>query len=222
MFQNMINGSIAVLTRPSVSTFEEHEKNNLQWAIIYSVIAGVINAIINAALAPLYAARVNEQIADLRAQADAAGGSNEFIDQMIASLEASTEPNFVGAILGALIGTAIGFLIYTGLVYLLGRAFGGSGQFGELAYDLALFAAPLSVAGVLLNAIPFVGGIVGFALGIYNIFLTYLAIQSGMNLDRNKAIYVMVILFVVGFALVCGVGLLIGGLAAGLGALSNQ
>jgi Yip1 domain len=221
MFQNMINGSIAVLTRPSVSTFEEHEKDDLQWAIIYSVVAGVINAIISAALAPFYASQIDAQIADLRAQADAAGGSNELIEQMIASLEASTEPNFVGAIVGALIGTAIGFLIYTGIVYLLGRAFGGSGKFGELAYDLALFAAPLSVAGVLLNAIPFVGGIIGFALGIYNIFLTYLAIQSGMNLDRNKAIYVMVILFVVGIALACAIGLLIGGLAVGLGALGN-
>ena len=45
MFQEMINGSVAVLTKPSVSTFEEHEKNNLSWALIYAVIAGVINAV---------------------------------------------------------------------------------------------------------------------------------------------------------------------------------
>lgn len=29
MFQQMINGSVAVLTRPSASTFEEHKQNNL-------------------------------------------------------------------------------------------------------------------------------------------------------------------------------------------------
>lgn len=47
MFQQMINGSIAVLTRPSASTFEEHEQNNLGWALIWSLIAGLINAVLS-------------------------------------------------------------------------------------------------------------------------------------------------------------------------------
>ena len=34
MFQQMLNSSIAVLTRPSVGTFEEHERNDLGWAVI--------------------------------------------------------------------------------------------------------------------------------------------------------------------------------------------
>ena len=42
-----------------------------------------------------------------------------------------------------------------------------------------------------------------FAIAIYNLYLTYLAIQSGMNLPKNKALYVILIIF--GIFLVIGV-----------------
>src|SRR5690242_3274952 len=49
-----------------------------------------------------------------------------------------------GGLIGGILGAIIGFYIYLGIVYLLGRAFGGTGNFGELGYDLALFTAPLT------------------------------------------------------------------------------
>jgi hypothetical protein len=192
MFQEMINGSIAVLTKPAVSTFEEHEKNNLAWALIYAVIAAVINAIITVATAPLRAGQ-------MRAQYEAMGMSPEQIDAAVASGGGGV----VGAIIGALIATIIGSLIYWGIVYGLGRAFGGTGAFGELAWDLALFSAPLSVISTLLGAIPVVGGIIAFAASIYGLYLTYLAIQSGMNLPSNKALYVILILFLIVLVIFC-------------------
>jgi hypothetical protein len=225
MFQEMINGTVAVLTRPSVSTFEEHEKNNLQWALIYVGIAGIINAILSAIFAPIYASQAAGQLDQIRAQFEAQGLDQATIDQFMAQAQAQAAAgsNIVSSIIFGLIGTIIGFLIYVGVVYLLGRAFGGSGQFGELAYDLSLFWAPVSIGAVILNVIPFVGGILGFALGLYNIFLTYLAIQSGMNLERNKALYVMIILFTIAAVLGCIAALLFGALAAiGLGALNSQ
>lgn len=184
MFQEMINGSIAVLTKPSVATFEEHERNNLTWALIYSIIAGVINAIIAAIAAAL---GLN--------QPDLSG-----LDPELAG--AAAQPNIVGAIFGAIIATIIVLLISWGITYLLGRAFGGTGQFGELAYDLALFSAPLTVIGSLLGLIPFLGGIAAFALSVYNLYLTYLAIQSGMNLPSNKALYVILIEFAIALVIV--------------------
>ena len=45
--------------------------------------------------------------------------------------------------------------------------------------------------------------LVSFVIAIYNLYLTYLAIQSGMNLPKNKALYVILIFF--GIFLVIGV-----------------
>lgn len=100
-----------------------------------------------------------------------------------------------------LLGTVIFLLIYWGIVYLLGRAFGGTGEFGELAYGFALFSAPLTVLGSVVGIIPVVGPFIAFAVSIYGLYLTYLAIQSGMNLPANKALYVILILFAIGLAI---------------------
>jgi hypothetical protein len=163
-FQTMFNSSRAVITSPSVSTFEEHEKNDLQAATIYIVIAAAINGILTALSLAI---------------SGAPGGS------------------FFGALIGAIIGTVIVFYIYMAIVYFLGKAFGGTGNFGELAYDIALFSAPLSVVGSLLNIIPFIGWIAALALGFYEIYLTYLGIQSGLNLPKDKALIVMGIIFLI-------------------------
>jgi hypothetical protein len=192
MFQEMINGSIAVLTKPSVPTFEEHERNNLTWALIYSVIAGVVNAIF-AAIAAALGIGMGAATGDLSG-AEAAG----------------TGAGIVGGVFFAILFTVIGLLIYWGIIYGLGRAFGGTGQFGELAYGLSLFSAPLTVISSILNLIPFVGGIVSIAVAIYSIYLTYLAIQSGMNLPSNKALYVILIWFAILLAVVLCFALTIG------------
>jgi len=159
MFQEMINGSIAVLTKPSVATFEEHEKDNLTWALIYSVIAGVINAVL---------AAIGSQIS----------GTGAGIGTTIS---------------GAIFGTIIGLLISWGITFGLGRAFGGTGSFGELAWGFSLFGAPLTVASSILGLIPVLGGIAAIVLVLYNFYLSYLAIQSGMNLPSQKALYVILI-----------------------------
>lgn len=185
MFQEMINGSIAVLSRPSVATFEEHEKNNLAWALIYSVIAGVINSIFAAIGASI-------------------SGSGAGIGTAIGS---------------GIIGTVIGLLVSWGITFGLGRAFGGTGSFGELAWDFALFSAPLTIVGGLLGLIPILGGIAAILLLIYNFYLTYLAIQAGMNLPSNKALYVILIEIAIGLVIVVCLGLVFG---AAIFALSNQ
>jgi Yip1-like protein len=105
-------------------------------------------------------------------------------------------------LIGNAIGAVIGFYIYLGIVYLLGRAFGGTGNFGELAYDISLFSAPITAVGSLLGIIPVLGGIAALVLGLYQIYLTYLGIQSGMNLPKDKAIIVMVIIFLIGLAII--------------------
>lgn len=186
MFQEMINGSIAVLTKPSVSTFEEHERDNLGWALIYSVIAGVINAILAGIGAALFPAALPASLEGLEGLEGAA---------------ATGTPSIIGAVFGAIIFTILGLLIAWGITFALGRAFGGTGTFGELAYDMALFSAPTTVIGSIFGLIPILGGIAGLALFFYNLYLTYLAIQAGMNLPSNKALYVILIQFAIGLAI---------------------
>jgi hypothetical protein len=160
--------------------------------LIYTLIGAVISAILAAIRSAIFPAAIDpEQAAQL-----------EQLGMDPATLSAQTG-GIGGAVVGTLIGATIGFFIYYGIVYLLGRAFGGTGQFGELAYDVSLFAAPFGVAYGILNFIPFLGGIAGFALWAYSLYLTYLGIQSGMNLPGNKALYVILILF----AIVLGFGI---------------
>jgi hypothetical protein len=183
-FQTMFNSSMAVLQRPSVATFEEHEKNDLQAATIYIAVAAAIAGVLAA----------------------------------IGSAIRGTGLGIGGALIGGVIGTLIGFYIYMGVVYLLSRAFGGTGNFGELAYDISLFSAPLSVVNAVLGLIPVVGPLVGIVVGLYGLYLTYLGIQSGMNLPRDKAILVMVIIFLIIAAIVACIAIVF---AAAFAALMN-
>jgi hypothetical protein len=162
MIQEMVNGSIAVLTNPSVQTFERHERDNLGWALIYAAIASVINGIL-----------------------------------LLIGTTITQQSNPIFTILGGVFGTIIGSLVGWGFIYLLGRAFGGTGSFGELAWGISLFSSPLSVAQFIVSYIPFVGWILSLALVIYGIYLNYLAIQSGMNLPSQKALYISIILLVI-------------------------
>lgn len=104
-----------------------------------------------------------------------------------------------------------------GLIYLLGRAFGGTSSFGELAWGISLFSSPLSVAQTIAGVIPFVGGIISLALTLYGVYLVYLAIQSGMNLPAQKALYIAIILAVIGIIFVCVTAGLIAAVSFALG-----
>lgn len=207
MIQEMVNGSIAVLTRPSVQSFEQHERDNLVWALIYAVIASVINGILAAITAPL-------RVGELRAQLETQGMPPDAIEAAIAQ-----QGNPIIAIFTGIFGTIIGSLIIWGFIYLLGRAFGGTGSFGELAWNISLFSSPLAVVQSIVSVIPLVGNILLLGLSVYGVYLTYLAIQSGMNLPSQKALYIAIILLVITLLFLCvTVGLavivgLIGGLA---------
>jgi len=196
-FQYMLNASMAVLRRPAVGTFEEYEKNNLQWATIYVAIAAVVSAILGAIAFTIQRPYIEQQLRDAETQL---GGQVDLTGALASR-------SIVGAVFSGLLGTLIGFFIFLGLVYLIGRAFGGTGNFGELAFDMALFWAPLMVVRALISVIAigplaFLTGLVSFGIAIYNLYLTYLAIQSGMNLPKNKALYVILIIF--GIFLVIG------------------
>lgn len=193
MFQQTLNrmmeGSRAVLTRPSVSTFEEFEQNDLQNATIYVAIAALISGILSAI-----------------------GGA----------LGAASNAGIISTVIGVLIG----FFVWNGVVFFLGRAFGGTGQFGELAFDVSLFYAPLLIifnflSMIAIGPLSILTSVAGIVVWAYQLYLTYLGIQSGMNLPSNKAMYVIGILFLVGLAIVACIALVFGAAMAAIMSNSN-
>jgi hypothetical protein len=203
MFQQMLNGSIAVLTRPSVGTFEEHERNNLSWALIYAAIGSVLSAVLGAIGASLAPPAPPPDPATLE---QLEGTPFEGL-----ATGTAAPPSILGAVIGALTIGLLGYLIYLAIVYFIGRSFGGTGQFGELAYDISLFYTPLAVLnaviGFVVAVVPVLGcltWIISLAVFVYNLFLTYLGIQAGMNVPKDKALITMVIIALIGLVLFCG------------------
>lgn len=190
-FQYMLNGSRAVLTNPSVSTFEEYERDDLGWAVIYVAIGAAIVAVLS-----VIGFSINP----------AAG----------AGLPPEFRPTLFGALSSNIAGTLIGYFIWLGLVYGIGRLFGGTGKFGELAFDVSLYWAPLAIVSALIGVVPIpvLSGLAALAAFVYNVYLTYLSVQSGMNLPRDKALYTILIPMAVFFLLICGLAVLIFGLVA--------
>ncbi|HEX9369671.1 MAG TPA: Yip1 family protein [Roseiflexaceae bacterium] len=213
MFQQMLNASRAVLLRPSVATFEEHERNDLGWALIYVAIAAVASAILSAIGFVIRGPAMEATLQQLQQQLGRP--LPPFAGALVGG------GGLTAAIISSLFGAIIGFLIWAGIVWLLGRAFGGTGAFGELAYDVALFSAPLTVLNALISLLGIgplacLTGIVSLALGIYNIYLTWLGIQAGMNLPGSKALWVILIPILVVLLLCCGLFALIFLAAAGM------
>lgn len=224
MFQRMLNASRAVLTRPSVSTFEEFEQDDLGAATVYVLIGAAISAVLGAIAyliqRPYIEARLQELQGNLQNQLDM-----QLPADFAQNLSAATAPtSLIGAIGSQLIWALIGFFIFLGIVYLLGRLFGGTGTFGQLAYDISLFWAPVAVLRALIGIASFgwlswLAGIASLVLGLYNLYLTYLGIQSGMNLPPNKALFVILIPLIIA---VLGCCILAGGIAALIGAAGSR
>lgn len=122
-----------------------------------------------------------------------------------------------GLITGVL-GTLVGFLVFTYLIYFIGKQFGGTGTIDQVAYTFSLFYAPLSVVFAALTLVLlvtligiFLIPLVGIAAIIANVYFGYLAVQSSMNMHDNGKIWLTLILAGIGTWIASGflIGLLI-------------
>lgn len=209
MFKQVLLSSLAVLRSPSVATFEAYERKNVAWALLYVALAALLCAgigVLTSALhRPFLEAEYGDLVTDIQ---QAVPGSQQ--DSTIEQLLVPQDPASASA--GSGLTTLIGYLVFICVVYVLGRVFGGRGAFGELAYDVALFWAPLSVLSALINMMSigvftFVAVPLGLAVGIYQLLLTFFSIRSGMNLSAGRAagvISVMLIAVLVLFFVLVG------------------
>lgn len=121
-----------------------------------------------------------------------------------------------GGWIPGLISAFAGWLIWSGVTYLIGTAlFEGKATWGELLRTLGFAQSP----GVLyvLGIVPFLGGLVRFAVWIWLLVAGIIAIRQALDVDTGKAILTALIgwgVYVV-FAII--VAVFVGGATAILG-----
>jgi hypothetical protein len=189
---DMLNQSMTVLTKPSVQSFEQFERRGGQREALIYV--GVAAAI---------------------------GG-------ILAAVFGIFTGGVTGAISGLLVGLLvplISFFVSAWLIYTVGKSQGGTGTQDEVFYTIALYLAPiLAINGIIGSNVIFacLAFPVSLALGIYGIYLGYLAVRASMNLDQNKAILTMVLAFIAQLVVSFAIGAVLGAIGLGAAAASGS
>lgn len=192
--QELPSQYVKVLTKPGAQSFAE-EQGKAGWGIIWLqlLFVGLIGTIIGLIRVVLGSAFVMST----------AGGANATAFAVLSSV-------FVGgASVFSIIAVIIGFFIIVGIQYLLAKAFGGNGDFTQQAYSYLLFYVPITLVSNVLGLIPILGGIIGFALGIYQIILNVFSIMAAHRLSGGKATMVVLIpiIAIILLVLLCAVAL---------------
>lgn len=211
MLQAMLRGSWAVVSRPAAANFEEHERDSFGWALLYVTLGATLTATLGWLSFLIQRPFLERQYAVLAvefAKIEAQTGQ----DLPFELLFAPGNPGI--PVVSNVLGTLIGFLTYIGIVFLVGRTLGGSGTIGELAYDIALFWVPVSVTSAVINvfSIGFFACLtapLAIFVTVYGLYLTYLSVQSGMNLPPNRALILVLVPALLWLLTVCSlIGLL--------------
>ncbi|KAB8144022.1 YIP1 family protein [Chloroflexia bacterium SDU3-3] len=175
----MLNQSIVVLTKPSVQSFEQFERAGGQReGLIYVAVAAVFSLL---------------------------GG-------LLGGLVYGVIPMIIGAVFG-IITPIILYFTFSYVLNWIGKQQGSTGTQSEVFYTTALYVAPLLAvnglfAGItgLLPILACATAPVSLVLGIYQLYLAYLATRSSMNLDQNKAIISVVVAIVAQFIVAAIIG----------------
>jgi hypothetical protein len=169
---------LRALTRPEERTFVEiagSPNANPNTAYLWLFLTGLVSSIITFALQGVSMRQYREFLPPEAAQV--------FGPEQVGGM------GLLGAICGAPIAAAVGvlfFAILVGLIQLIAKMFGGTGDYSRMVYTAATIAAPLNLVSAvltLLTAIPFIGilfGLVSMVVGIYGLFL-YISAVKGVN-----------------------------------------
>lgn len=113
-----------------------------------------------------------------------------------------------GAIVAPIL-TVLALIIGTGITHALARMLGGTGSYSELAYAYATFQAPMMLISGVISMIPIVSYL-SFALSLYMIVLSVLAVKAVHDLGTGAAIasaLVLPIVAVIVIATCLGLGI---------------
>ena len=210
-FNATIQTWMNVLTHPGEAAFAEERSRpqaTVGTALIWIVIAAVISGLVGWLQIQMFLG-ASGGIAGLIEQMDLPPEVSAEMDAMLSS--GMLEMMMGGGGLMSIIFTPIFFLIGAGILHVIARLFGGTGEFGRFAYLLAAFQAPISIVSALLGFVPILGGCLSLALSIYGIVLTYFAIKVEHTLTDGKAIGTLLLPIILLFLIaICGVASIAG------------
>ncbi|HET7152791.1 MAG TPA: Yip1 family protein [Candidatus Kapabacteria bacterium] len=107
----------------------------------------------------------------------------------------------------------VGIYVAALIIDALAPSFGSTkGQLNAL--KLVVFASTGSWAGQIFNIIPYIGGVIAVAGGIYSIYLFYLGLPKLMGTPKEKVIGYMVVAALVMIVIYVIISAIVGGLSA--------
>lgn len=89
----------------------------------------------------------------------------------------TSEGNFLGNIVAGLIVAPIGLFIWTGILYLVGKMFGGQGTYSQLLRPIGYAGAPFA-----LGIVPVIGGIAGL---VYSAIIQVRAVMAVNKVNQG-------------------------------------
>lgn len=220
-----LKSSIAIWSRllrgPYETVFAEELQKpyaRLATAVIWLVAAGLVAVLVWILVFMLLdpMGQSMEMMPDLLAQMGfSAAESAELVTQM----ESTAQASMFLMLCGLLVGIPGLALAWSGLLWLAARLLGGSGSYEKQTFLLASFITPLVIVSVLLYLFPLLGPLLVFGLGVFILYLTFVALKVVHGLPAERA-FTAVAAPVIGFLIAaCCVGTLwLGMLGAALGA----
>ena len=116
--------------------------------------------------------------------------------------------NAVGGLVGGLIAELIGWALWSYVMYFVGtRMFKGEATYGELLRTVGFAETPSIL--LILKFIPALGGLVTLVVGIWRIWLGYVAVKAALDLDTGNTIATIVIGIIAYFIAFAIIGLLL-------------
>lgn len=104
----------------------------------------------------------------------------------------TAEGNFLANIAGALILAPIGLVIWTGIVFLVGKMFGGQGTYQQLLRPIGYAGAPFA-----LSIVPFIGGIAAL---VYSAVIQIRAVMQINQVSQGSAAATVILPMAILFA----------------------